>query len=341
MRSFLKPGKPTTFDFIRFVRILLNGVSTNVIEGDPDELAEYTKRVAPLTERISEESSAEDILLAVTTALWSLDEHNRRTRKFIDMRSVELKSALRTMTETISVLTESRSESVERLTLVQGKMEKASAIQDIRSLRSSLQDCLGVIKEESARLRVESEARLHVLEEKVQSGITSSAGANGAASSVDLITGLETRDPAEHQIAERITGGRPCVAALFVLSRLPFVNRHFGRKIGDQVLAQIARHISNSLPPNSVLFRWSGPALAAIVEIQPNVEEVNRKLTRIAAAHLSKNVDDGGRSLFVPITVVLWTQRVGAGSVVAEVFKAMDNFVTASATEEAPTNVAR
>jgi GGDEF domain-containing protein len=312
-----------------------------VVEGEPEELAEYTKRVAPLIERISEESSAEDILLAVTTALWSLDEHNRRTRKFIDMRSFELKSALRTMTETISVLTESRSESVERLTLVEGKMEKASAIQDIRSLRSSLQDCLDVIKEENARLRAESEARLHVLEEKVQSALASTASLNRAASSMDVITGLESHAAAEHQIAERITEGRPCVVALFVVSRLAFVNRHFGRKIGDQVLTQIARHISNSLPPNSMLFRWSGPALAAVVDIQPNLEEVNRKLARIASAHLSKNVDDGGRSLLVPITVALWTQRAGAGSVEAGVFKAMDNFVAANASEEAPTSLTR
>jgi len=332
-KSFLKPGKPTTADFVRFLGMLLQGLSTHVIEGDTEDLTVYRDETNSLAEHISESSTSEDILLTVTAGLRSLEEHNRRTHKFIRAQSIELKTALRTATETIAGLAHSKVESVHQLAVVEKKMEQASAIEDIRLLRVKLQDCLTIIREESARLRTESDTRLTSLEETIES-VFSEGRFNPALLALDAVTGLENRVAAERLIRQRITEGKTCAAALFVVNKLSTVNRRFGRTTGDEVLLMVSQHLGQSMPPNTVLFRWSGPALAAVVDIQDNFEEVNRKLSRAANAQLEKNIEASGRSAFVPISFLLLVQKVGAGKSPKDVFKAMDQFVAANALEE-------
>jgi GGDEF domain-containing protein len=327
IKSFLKPGKPASADFIRFMRMLLQGLATQVIEGDSDELAEFRKETGPLADRLDENSSSEDILLAVTVGLRSLEDYNRRTQKFILAHTVELKTALRTMTETVAVLMQSRTESGEQLTAVERKMEQASAIEDIRELRRKLQDCLVLIKEENTRLKIESKEKIESLQRQVEVALKAADSPSRVGEGVDAVTGLEGHAAAEQLIAKRISDRKPCVIALFVINRLATINRRFGRKVGDEVLVQVAQHLGQLLPGNSVLFRWSGPALAALVEIQPNFDDVNRKLLRIASGQLEKNIEDGERSVFVPIMTLLHVQKVTIVTVAKEVIRQMDHFV--------------
>jgi GGDEF domain-containing protein len=337
-KSFLKPGKPATADFVRFLRMLLQGLSTHVVEGDLDDLLAYREETQRLAEQVSEQASSEDILLAVAGTLRSLEEYTRRATRFAGAQNIELKAALRNTTETIAALTHSRSESVQQLAVIERKIEQASAIEDVRLLRVRLQDCLTMIREESVRLRGESDARMNAMQQKIESLFSPEGGFNPGVIAVDPVTCLENHAAAEKLIGERIAGGKPCAAALFVVSKLMMVNRRFGRTMGDEVLFLVAQHVGKSLPPNSVLFRWRGPALAAVVDIQPTFEEVSRKLTRIAGAQLEKNIDADGRNALVPVSVLLFTQRTGASSDPQEVFKAMDQFVAANTTEEQPVN---
>jgi GGDEF domain-containing protein len=335
-KSFLRPGKPTVPDFVRFLRILLQGLATHVVQGDDDDLLAYREETQRLAEQVTEQASAEDVLLAVSGAVRSLEEYTRRTKKFAAAQNIELKAALRTTTETIGVLMHSRSESVQQLTVIERKIEQASAIEDIRLLRVRLQDCLTTIREESIRLRSESDARMNALQQKIESVFSADGGLNPGVIAVDPVTCLENHAAAEKLIAERIAEGKPCATALFVVGKLVMVNRRFGRTVGDEVMFMVAQHIGKSLPPNSVLFRWRGPALVAVVDVQPNFEEVSRRLARIASTQLEKSIDADGRSALVPISILLSTQKTGAASVPLEVFKAMDQFVIAHTTEEQP-----
>jgi GGDEF domain-containing protein len=222
------------------------------------------------------------------------------------------------------------------LAVIERKMEQASTLDDIRLLRLRLQDCLTIVREESVRLRSESDARMVASQEKIESISSPEAGLGPGVIAVDPVTCLENYAAAEKLIFERISEGKACAMALFVAGKLVMVNRRFGRTMGDEVLFMVAQHISKSLPPNSILFRWRGPALAAVVEIQPSFEEVSRKLARIAGAQLEKSIDEGGRIALVPISLLLFTQRIGVNSDTHEVFKAMDQFVVANTMEEQP-----
>jgi GGDEF domain-containing protein len=333
-KSFLRPGKPTVADYVRFLHMLLHGLSTHVVEGDLEDLLAYREETQRFAEQVTEHASSESILLAVASSLRSLDEHTRRATRFVSAQSVELKAALRTTTDTIAVLTQSRSESVQQLGVIERKMEQASAIEDIRLLRLRLQDCLTIIREESIRLRGESEARMHAMEEKVAAVFSADGCLKPELIGVDPVTCLENHVAAEKLISDRIAEGKPGAIALFMVSKLVMVNRRFGRTVGDEVLFMAAQHIGASLPPNSVLFRWKGPALAAIVDLHPNFDDVSRKLTRITMTQLEKNIDDGGRIALVPISLVVFTQKSGASSDANEIFRAMDHFVFTNAIEE-------
>jgi GGDEF domain-containing protein len=333
-KSFLRPGKPTVPDYVRFLHMLLHGLSTHVVEGDLEDLLTYREETQRFAEQVSDHAGSEDILLAVASSLRSLEEYTRRATKFVSAQGVELKAALRSTTETIATLTHSRTESVQQLAVIERKMEQASAIEDVRLLRLKLQDCLTIIREESVRLRGESEARMQAMQERVESVFAT--GFTPGVIGVDPVTCLENHAAAEKLIMERIAEGKPAAAALFVVSKLMMVNRRFGRSVGDEVLFMAAQHIGAALPAHSVLFRWKGPALLAVVDLQPNFEDVNRRLNRIAMTQLEKNIDDEGRIALVPISLLLLTQKTAAAPNAVELFKAMDQFVLANAAEEQP-----
>jgi GGDEF domain-containing protein len=338
-KSFLKPGKPVAPDFVRFLCMLLQGLSIHVIEGDSEDLAAFREETAPLADQLSENSSTDDILMATTVALRSLEEYNRRTKKFISAQSLELKTALTTMTETISVLAQSRSESVQQLAVIERKMVQASAIEDIRLLRVKLQDCLTTIREENTRLREESEARLGALQQKIESTFTADDSSHPPLIAIDTVTGLGNRAAGEKLIGERIAEGRSSAIALFLVNKLAMVNKRFGRVVGDEILVMVAQHIGQAMPLNSILFRWSGPALVAVVDIPSDFDEVSRKLGRITNSHLEKNIESGARSIFVPIHILLSIQKIGAASLPPEVFKILDQFVSSNVVEELSINI--
>jgi diguanylate cyclase (GGDEF)-like protein len=116
------------------------------------------------------------------------------------------------------------------------------------------------------------------------------------------VTGLPKREAAESAFAELArTGGRKYLVTV-VIDRLQSINNRFGNAVGDQVLKIMAEYVAQHLGADG-LFRWSGPALVAILRRQESIDRVRTEMKRIIDVRLDKLFDLGGRSALVPITV--------------------------------------
>jgi diguanylate cyclase (GGDEF)-like protein len=202
----------------------------------------------------------------------------------------------------------------EELKAIVRKLEKPIAPEEIRALRTRLEECLGLVGSESPHEEAPPEG-LVMAQEKV-AGAADQPHAARYCEGIDAVTGLWGRGEAEKTLAAKIERGKNCFATVFVVERLSALNVRFGRAVGDEVLFMIAQHLAQRLPENSSLFRWSGPAFVAILDDESD-GTVERQMKQIASERLEKSVETRGRSILLPITMSFILQRI-SGSDSAE-----------------------
>jgi len=130
----------------------------------------------------------------------------------------------------------------------------------------------------------------------------SAASRTAPGSRADPITGLPERPAAEAALVAAVKTGNPVYAVLFVLERLDLINSRFGREVGDQVLSFLREHIAQSLSKPVRLFRWTGPALIAIVEREVDAQALREELNRILPLKLSKTVMVSNRPVLLAVS---------------------------------------
>ena len=74
----------------------------------------------------------------------------------------------------------------------------------------------------------------------------------------------------------------------------------FGRATGDDILLLVAQQLVKRLS-GATLFRWSGPAILAMLEIATTAEAAENQATRAGAMSVAKTVQAETRSVLLPI----------------------------------------
>lgn len=123
------------------------------------------------------------------------------------------------------------------------------------------------------------------------------------AQDADPVTGLPKQKAAE--IALQELAGRPGkhFVVTAVVNRLQPINARFGHEVGDQVLQTFKGSFEKQLTPNDRLFRWTGPALVAILDRGDTLEQVRTEVRKMLDAPTgNKMFDVGGRQVLIPVT---------------------------------------
>ena len=314
-------AKTQPADLLRFLCLILEGIVVHAVEGDSDDLVQFRNEITSYSDRLTLQTNPDEFLVTIGAVLHSLDGYNRRASQFSKSRTSELHNALGLMTETIGCLASSSQIEIQNLRSIERDLEKASVIEDIRTLRGKLAGCLTALKNESTRVQVDSQERIQSLKAGVQR-----AAENLQVLPIDSETGLPGRGSAEQAIANHIAAGEHAGVALFVLDRLMSINGRFGRSIGDQVLMAFAQHLAQQLPGNNTLWRWSGPAFLAILPASANLD---RDVQQIANARLEKSVHADGRSLLLPISCSWTVEKLNSSASAEAIFRKLDGFVAA------------
>jgi GGDEF domain-containing protein len=203
---------------------------------------------------------------------------------------------------------------------------------DLKKFRSEMSSLSGSLSERSSAAEISS--LLH-------SGLKSLATYNTR--TAKLVTrpvaapanGLPDRSSAEQEIAAKIASNRDCVCGLFLVNRLASINARFGRTVGDEIMLLVAERLAQHLPAGVAVFRWSESALVALVEVEPNIAEVTRRLARAASMNLEKNIETEHRFVLVPITLAFTLKRLSGNCSPPDTFQELDRFVSINTGEMA------
>lgn len=326
-KGFLRNGKPAAADFARSLHTALTGVARYTVDGRDDELIAFRESMLSLAARIHEQSNVAEVDTTVGEALEIFRNYNDRSLRFNQSHSAELKSVMRTMTETITYLSESRTRSVHQLQFVERELEQASQIDDIRLLRARVVSCLDVVREETVRLQSEALERSQQVRDQIGKAVSASEAPPPRFGVMDTVTGLPSRKAAERTIIETLQIGGPSAVAVFVVTRLSSINSKYGRAVGDEVMLRVANHFAQHLSSDTLLYRWSGPALVAVINVHDSGDSIKRAWSKAAAAKQEINLDGRDRSVFVVVETSMSFQVINKGVVPQDLFNGLDKFV--------------
>lgn len=345
IKKYLRPGKPKPEDYVRFLQLLLQGISLHAVEASESDLTRFRKEVGTISQQLSVRSSAEDIEAAVGFVIRAVAGYNGIAARITRAHLNELQTMLAMTTETISFLSDSSKTGIRQLQAVERNLQKATSIGNLRELRSRLDNCLTLVRSESNRLRDESQARIMALREGVErtanhvrlSGMAlpdapiPDPPERAAVEQLgDTATGLPGRGDAERLIAANISLSKEFAVSVFLVDGLMQVKGRFGNETADEMLREVAQYVEQRLEAGS-LFKWSGPAVAAIMEIPPSFQEIERQMRQIAALRLEKTIEKDGHLVLLPITCSHIVQKVSDADSLDRVVENLDDFVAAHA----------
>jgi diguanylate cyclase (GGDEF)-like protein len=309
----------------RAIGVLLQALEAHAVQGDDIDYEQFRSHIRELSRRFTEQTTADELLVVAGAVAASLREYGERTTRYVRAQSAEYQQMLSMLTETIATMTQGSERSITRLRDIEKQLESASIIEDVRTIRLKLGQCLESLREEveaqentaavtATELR-ESIARSHAYLESVVGEVQR-----------DPVTGLPGRQAAEAAFAEAAASTRSYYVIAFIADRIQAINSRFGYAVGDRVLRKICSHFRGALSADDHIFRWRGPSFVALVESGPAISDVRREVAQIWGTKMDELTQVGSRSVLLPISatcaVFPMTRTVGM------LTEKIDQFVT-------------
>ena len=205
-------------------------------------------------------------------------------------------------------------------------LERALEITDPQMLQDNISSCLAIVRSEKKRLLETSVRQLEYRADVLP--------ASPGQATLDPTTGLPARLIFERTVCDAITEGKESVVAIFIVERLAYINKRFGRATGEEILLYVAQYLAQELADSSTLARWSGPAFAAILDSTSTAKRTEMQIRAIASKRLSKTIDSGGRTaVMIPISCSCMVESLTAESSPEAIFSRMDDFLSAHSTD--------
>jgi GGDEF domain-containing protein len=330
------PGKRPSMpaEIIQHLQILIRGIALHAIEGDPGDLHFLRQRMSGIADTLNDESSPDDLLVGIGKTLRALEEYNRKSAIIFKGQVEELRGMLSTMTGTVMFITSSSEASVKQLSVIEAKLQRATTLEDVRRVKEYMSDCLTLVRSESQRLQTEARTKVNGLKSDVER-LSSRLHAASGEESLDPVTGLPGRFNAEEAIAAKIAAGKDFVIALFTLDRIISINGRFGRQVGDEIMVNGAQMLAQKLT-GTKLYRWSGPAFAAVFDPSVSVTAAESRAQQAASQRLEKNIETDDRTVLIVVTCSCHLQRISGTMLPDSVFKRMDTFIATRSSSAAP-----
>jgi GGDEF domain-containing protein len=307
--------------------LLMQSIALHSVEGEAAEHQSFSATITELANGITDKTAAPDVLISAGAVSKTLQEYNRHTSQYIKAQSIELQTMIGMLTRTMSEISTSGDRSIGRLQEIEKKLAKTAMIDDLRTLKLRMSECLEAVREESVR---QKEVTTQVVGD-LKTGITKAAEQKSAMleQNDDPVTGLPSRAHAEAEL-KRLAGTSARVyAGIFVVDRMQAINSRFGHAIGDHVMMFYLQRLTAALSAADKIFKWADSSYMAILERQEGLDNTRRELGQHLFQKWDRPFELGSRSVVLPISAT-WLLVEASGRSAAKTIAEIDGFVSKS-----------
>lgn len=301
LRKFWSQGPGSTEELLRIIRLLLQGIALHAVEGDRQDYEKFRGDMQRFLAEVDASPSPAVMLITTGSALKALEDYNHRTTRYVRMQGAELQNMIGMLTKTVTTLGRGSDQSMTRLREIETQIERASIIEDVRLLKIRMEECLEGIRDEAQRQHTESSRTIEGLKNEI---LQSQERIRTASENptLDPATGLPSRLDAEAALAELIKNSRPSYVAVFVVDRVDLINSRFGYAVGDRIMRIYIQELRSKLSSADRLYRWSGPAVVALLHRPDRIERVREQLGFAVPAKMEKTIELTNRTALLPIS---------------------------------------
>ncbi len=300
IKKFLSKDDEAERAVMQAVRLLVLGIAEHAGGGEADVTARFRQGVQEIADVLVDDIDPDQLLVHANAVVSALQDHHRRATRHRALQTTELQNMVKMLASTLAAVAAASGTQVMRLGEIEKQVVVASELNDVRTIKAKLSECLEDIRKESERQRKETGDIIQELSQGLEDARKSTMVVREVSAS-DAVTGLPLRPDAEAALAQAGRSATEAYAAVLVLDRLQTFNLRFGREVGDDVLVAFARMIKKQLGSSDQLFRWSGPTLVALLPRQSSLERVRGDVKRFVETKLEHTIETPSRSIMLPI----------------------------------------
>jgi GGDEF domain-containing protein len=307
----------------RVAWLVLEAVACHAIEIDPTECQAFQATIRALVTKM-EQSSGSGTMVLAGEAIKSIETYNRGIQRSFGSQMKELQSIVSMLTRSMLQVSKGSATSAAKLRMIERQIEKSSQAEDLRALKTQLEQSLETLCEEAAQ----QERRSEQITEQIRDTMSrpeAAAVLSEAVADLDMVTGLPNFRAAEQAIRGAISSGTSTYAVLLCVDRVELINSRFGFAIGDRILMLFGQHLAQRLSQSDRLFRWRGAGFLALLDRTGPEISIRAEIARILSARLEQEIELGGRSVLLPIASS-WMLTNVAGSTVEKISQKLGTF---------------
>ena len=227
--------------------------------------SEFDTKVRKLVHLLEEQPQAQDVTDIAIAAFRLFEEHTCHANGYFREQGTQMQSMLAMLTATVAEISANSDESVARLQAVEQQIERASSLDDIRTLKLRLETCLTMVKQAATQQRNAAQATVAQLHENIRRGSSKIAAAPAVAG--------DTADT-EPAISEYLIS--------FKLQRAEQIRARFGEAAIEQLLTSVEAALKIAEQPQDRLVRWKRDSLLMLVSSPEAAQDVRQRIAAVA-----------------------------------------------------------
>lgn len=317
--------------YVRALSLLLQGIELHTLEHNQEDYECFQAELSGVQRGLFPKISIPWTFVLVGRAIKALEEYSRRTAGRLRAQFTELQSITSALSNAITTMVSASEASLGRLRAIQAQLLAAERMDDLRLVKKHLNDCLNDMAVEVAEHRNHSECGRARLAQEAQDFENSIDCAQRRVAS-DPVTGLPPRAEAEAALSKVADSGVAAVAVVLTLKRLKQVNSRCGHGVGDSLLAKLSAYVRSGASLEEGPYRWSGPALMAIITRNVSFDRIRHEIGRLVADMPEYEIAVGGQMATILASVgwAVFPVTLAVDKLVRE----MDEFVVSQSSED-------
>lgn len=297
-RSVAQPDPRVLEAALQMGRLLLDGIATHLIHGREADWKAFGRTVKGLLHRMDEPPTALGLLGIASEAVEALDTCSQSTARYLREENEQMQSMVAMLTDTVADLSGQTDAHVARLQTIERQIERASGLDDIRTLSASLESCLLAVREAAAQQRNGSAATVRRLQDQIDAAQTRAVQNRTpprfSEAEIDLVT-----EPSDGPPEKACTG----YVAVFKLQRADHIASRFGEGARHQMLTLVGQSLKAVLEPDDRLLRWKGTSFVMFLHSAATIQEVRARLSQAVAATGQQYIEVGRKSALLSVGV--------------------------------------
>ena len=281
------------------VSSLIEKMGSSAVAVDQLEYTAFVADIERLRESLTPSMAPEAVMVVSGSASQALERYNGGVTRLVHKQGREMQSIIKMMAETVVHVGGENTRSVQRLQEIGDEFERAGSINDLQALRGHLSECLRGFREEAQRQKEQADILIAGLRKQIESTPVLAAETQEA---LDPATGLAGKAVCLRTMQDPVAVGKRRYVVTMSVNRIQSINARFGHRAGDRILRVFGDFITHQLNPADKVFRWTGPALVALIERSETLDRVRDQIRRIMEMRLDENLELGERAVLIPVS---------------------------------------